>query len=79
MKSKFIVRGKMNNDGSITTTEIKDNRTGEVMPKNWRCLGKFTNIFDLKESCNWNLNGRASAYKYRINEKNQTVTAYIYD
>lgn len=79
MKSKFIVRGKLNADGTITTTEIKDNRTGEIMPKNWRCLGRFLDLFNMKESCNWNLNGRACAYKTYISEKKQTVTAYIYD
>ena len=69
----------------IKTISVFDNRTNTFWSEdriNKRGIKYFLDIFDLKETLNWNLNGDSSKYQFKWLQSGKEITegvAYIFD
>ena len=85
-KAKLII--KVDSDrinGNIKTESVFDNRIQQYWTKDQikeRGIIGFTNMEDMKETLNWNLNGDDSKYQFKWGQSGKNHSegiAYIFD
>lgn len=85
-KAKFAITLISNKRTHALTTEIvTDQRTGEEWTQEQiqeRGITSFSDLKDLAETLNWNLNGDSSKFFYKFGQSGKdtsTVYAYVFD
>ncbi len=84
-KAKLIVTIKSDKrEGTIKTVSVFDNRTQQYRPEyiKERGIESFSNMDDVKETLNWNLNGDSNKYQFKWGLSVNKVSegrAYIFD
>lgn len=84
---KFIVTVESSKNSSfIKTIGIKDTRTNKELKDDYinkRGITNFSDLKDLKETLNWNLNGCSMKYTFRwcgtTKNGNSIGTAYVFN
>lgn len=84
--AKLVVRVESDKNANIiNTVSIFDNRNQEYLTDEYiqeRNIKNFSDLDDLKETLNWNLNGDSSKYQFKWGQSGKNVSegmAYIFD
>ncbi len=84
--AKLIIRVEGNKKNkTIKTISVFDNRTQRFLDDDFieeRNIVYFLNLYDLKETLNWNLNGDSSKFQLKWGQSNNIKIeglAYIFD